>query len=81
MIRNIKASELLMYSLLFVCLFTSNNWEYDFISAQGEVFRFDKLILFGQANIYHLFTGLFFFVILFVKSIPNNYENIWDEKS
>jgi len=81
MTGNTKASELLMYIFLFICIFTSNNWEYDFISTEGEILRFDKIMLFGQANIYHLFTGLFFLIVLFVKFNLNDYKSIWNEKS
>ena len=55
MIGRINITTFLMWGLLFVCFFTSSDWGCDFSSAQGEIFRFDRIRLFGQASIYHLF--------------------------
>lgn len=74
-------AAIFMYSLLFVCIFTSNNWIPYPLGAQGEIFRFDRILLFGQANIYHLFGGVFFLIVFFVKFGPNSDRDILGEKN
>lgn len=64
-----------------MCIFTSIHWSYDSSSAQGEIFRFDRILLFGQANIYHLFGGVFFLIVFFVKFGPNRDRDILGEKN
>lgn len=70
-----------MYGLLFVSLFTSSNWGYDFSCAQGEIFRFDRIRLFEQANIYHLFAVVFFLILFFRKFGPTSERNILGDRN
>ncbi len=71
----------LMYLLLFVCINTSSGWSYGGLSLPWEIFRFDKVLLFGQLNIYHLFAGLFFLIVYFVKLGPNSTRNIFGHRN
>ena len=71
----------LMYTLLFVCIFTSNNWLAGRFCSPGEIFRFDRILLFGQANIYHLFSALFFLILFFTKFGPNNDRHILGDRN
>lgn len=75
--------NILTYCFLFVCIFTSNNWIdlSRLYSSQGEIFRFDRVLLFGQANIYHLLGVLFFIILFFVKFGPNNERNILGDRN
>lgn len=59
-----------MFSLLFVCVSTSNTWLPYPEASQGEILRFDKIKLFGEAEIYHLFAALFFVIMLYAKFGP-----------
>jgi len=72
--------DLLMYIFLFICINTSKNWG-DFLISRGEIFRFDKILLFGQANIYHIFVGLFFIIIFFKKFGPSENRNFWLDRN
>jgi len=79
--KRISISDILVYSLLFVCINTSNSWfPFPEIST-GEILRFDKILLFGEANIYHLFAMLFFLILFYVKLGPNNDRNILGERN
>jgi len=81
MSRRITISTILMYTLLFVCINTSHSWfPYPETSA-GEILRFDKILLFGEADIYHLFAGLFFVMLFYVKLGPNNDRNILGDRN
>lgn len=81
MMMKISISDILVYSLLFVCINTSHSWfPYPETSA-GEIFRFDKILLFGEANIYHLIAGLFFLILFYVKLGPNNDRNILGDRN
>ena len=75
-----KGINILTYSFLFVCLFTSHNWR-EQLCAGGEVFRFDNILLFGKFNVYHLFAGLFFLIVYFEKFGPNNDRNILGDRN
>jgi len=70
-----------MYSILFVCVFTSIHWSYDTSCEKGEIFRFDRILLLGQVNIYHLFAGLFFLIVFFVKFDPHSNGSILGDKN
>jgi len=59
-----------MFGLLFVCISTSNTWLPYPAASQGEVFRFDKIEIFGEAEVYHLFAGLLFLILFYVKFGP-----------
>lgn len=65
-----------MYSLLFVCVFTSHVWSHRELTAGGEIIRFDKILLFGQINIYYLFAVVIFIIVFFIKLGPNNDRNV-----
>ena len=79
--KRISISDILVYSLLFVCISTSNSWSPFPETSTGEILRFDKILLFGEANIYHLFAGLFFLILFYVKLGPNNDRNILGERN
>jgi len=64
--------DFLTYFILFISLYTSINWHISSELTKGEIFRFDKILLFGQVNIYHLFAGLFFLIIFLKKFDPRN---------
>ena len=81
MIGRINITTFLMWGLLFVCFFTSSDWGCDFSSAQGEIFRFDRIRLFGQASIYHLFAGVFFLILFFAKLRPGSDRNIVGDRN
>ncbi|MHC4165708.1 MAG: O-antigen ligase family protein [Planctomycetota bacterium] len=70
MIKSTHITTFLMFSLLFVCVTTSNTWLPYPAAAQGEMLRFDKIKLFGEAEIYHLFAALFFLILFCVKFGP-----------
>lgn len=81
MVEKQKTINALTYFFLFVCIFTSKHWGYQILSAGGEVFRFDKILLFGQLNVYYLFAGLFFLIVFFEKFSPNNDRNILGDRN
>ncbi len=81
MIKIKSLTSILMYSLLFVCIFTSIHWSYDSLSARGEIFRFDKILLFRNINIYYLFSGVFLILYLIIKYNPNKEPNGVKEKN
>lgn len=87
MVRNIYflISNTLIYFFLFICINTSNNWASNHWSkgdaTRGEIFRFDRVLFFGQVNIYHLFAGLFFLILFFVKAGSNNVRNILGDRN
>ena len=58
MVEKQKTINALTY-FLFVCIFTSKHWGYQILSAGGG-FRFDKILLFGQLNVYYLFADCSF---------------------
>jgi len=70
-----------MYVLLFVCIYTSTDWITHPSLSLGEIFRFDKVRVFGQASIYHLFAATFFLIILFKKFSLNNDKNFGGERN
>jgi hypothetical protein len=70
MLKRTYISTFVMFSLLFVCISMSNTWLPYPAASQGEIFRFDKIELFGEAEIYHLFAGLFFVILFYVKFGP-----------
>lgn len=77
-------NDLVMYLFLFVCINTSTTWTGWVLtqaSAQGEIFRFDKILVLGQANIYHLFAVLFFLIVFLLKFRPNNYQKTISDKN
>lgn len=76
-----KIVTFLMYSFLFVCLLASTDWEGWPLLTQGEIFRFDRLLLFGQIKIFHVFAFLFFLILFFSKLGPNNDRNILGNKN
>ena len=76
--------DYILFSFLFVCLFTSSSWTGYILhqgSAEGEIIRFDKILLFGQANIYHIFAGALFIVLFFSKFKAKNFSDIWGENN
>ena len=70
MLKSTHIPTFLMFSLLFVCVSTSTTWLPYPAAAQGEILRFDKIKLFGEAEIYHLFAALFLLVLFCVKFGP-----------
>jgi len=70
-----------MYGLLFVCVSTSNAWGPYPESSQGEIFRFDKIALFGEAKIYQIFAGLFFLILFYAKFGPAARGSILGDRS
>jgi len=78
--QKINTVTILMYSLLFICNFTSHDWSYKISSTEGEIFRFDKILLFGQVNIYHLF-GILFLIYILVKFVLNNGNDIFAHRN
>ena len=67
------------YIFLFICLHTSNNWGNP-LTAKGEIFRFDKILLFDQIDIYFIFMIIFISILFFSKVSPNNGASV-DRKS
>lgn len=72
MAKSPHITTFLMFSLLFVCVATSNTWLPYPAAAQGEVLRFDKIKLFGEAEIYHLFAALLLLILFCAKFGPNS---------
>ena len=64
----------LMYIFLFICLTTSGGWGVNEDLSRGEIFRFDKMLLFGQVNIYYLFSVVHIIVLAF-EMVSNKYKN------
>lgn len=81
MITKINISKILGYIFLFVCINTSHIWFTFPETSQGEITRFDKILLFGEANIFHLFAGLLFLILLCNKLGPNNDRNILGDRN
>ena len=69
MLKRYNLYRILFYLLIFVCVFTSNDWKFHPDDAQGEILRFDNILLLGQANIFHLFAGIFFLILFLEKLI------------
>lgn len=67
MLAREKVFDGLMYLFLFICIFTSIKWSSLPELTKGEIFRFDKILLFGQFHIYYIFASLFFVLLLYVK--------------
>ncbi len=65
-----KAILALAALLLFACVFTSSNWQDDPKTGDGEILRLDRIRLFGQAGIYHLFAAALFVALFLVKFAP-----------
>jgi len=71
-----------MYSLLIVCIFTSDLWKSDLNSARLEIFSsFSGYLLFGKIHIYHLFSGLMLFLYFYMKSIHPRENNAQSDKN
>lgn len=79
--KRIHISTLLMFGLLFVCVSTSNAWFPYPASSQGEILRFDKIELFGEAKIYQMFAGIFFLVLFCDKFGPGARGNILGDRN
>jgi len=62
--------NLISFALLFICFFTSHDWNPWW--TRGEPIRLDRFKLFGQANIYHLFSFLMFAILFLKKLLPGN---------
>jgi hypothetical protein len=76
-----SAFDYLMYAYLFVCIFSSHNWFTYPALTQGEIFRFEKIFLFGKIEIYHLFSIGLLAIILFARFGPNRSHDAWGEKN
>ena len=66
--EKIYLTDVLLYLLLFVAIFTSSRWYSMPHLAVGEIFRFDTISIGGAGNVYFLFAVVFFlltFLILF----------------
>ena len=81
MIQQINLKDTLMYILLTACLFTSGNWGQYPELTQGEIFRFDKILLFGQIDFYYLFGAILFFAILLTWFNPHNERTLFGERN
>jgi hypothetical protein len=67
----IHPTNVLMYLFLYIAFFTSSRWGAMPFLAVGELIRFDRILLFGQANIYFLFAVLFALIVFFYKFGPH----------
>lgn len=65
-----------MYGLILVCVTTSHSWEPYPQAADGELLRLDKIRLFGEARIYHLFAGLLLIALFWAKFGPCGRRNV-----
>ena len=63
--------DLLMFALLFVCIYTSKLWDQRYFLF-GEPLRLDQFRLFGKVTIYQLFLVIMFIILAAEKLWLNN---------
>jgi hypothetical protein len=68
-----------MFALIFTCLYTSGDWVG--FRTMGEPIRLDKIQVFGQANIYHLFAAFLFIILVLKKLLPGNNGSLLGKNS
>jgi len=79
MITRDKLLNFVMYSFLFIFIFTSSDWNH--INPEGEIFRFDRYRLFLKIDIYYFYSFIFFGILFMRKFIFKTDHHLWGEKN